>query len=78
MKYFALVYMKDLLDNGQAYIWYNRQAHHCTPGTISIQQATYESVSEERLLKEVQKTYPQARLHNDTTHPGDYRCIKVR
>ena len=76
MEFFAYVYKSDL-KSGQAYIWFNRQQHHLSDGVIGVRQAKYQTSTEKRLLKQVQKEYPKAILFDDTDRPGSYRCIKV-
>ena len=77
MKFFAYVYIADLQAQGQAYIWFNRKEHHLSPSVIGVAQAKYQTNTEKRLLKAVQKQYPNADLFDDTERPGSYRCIKL-
>ena len=75
MKSFAYVYIADL-KRGPAYIWFNRKENHLSESIISAPQGKYQTTTEKRLLKEVQKLYPQAVLFDDVERPGSYRTIK--
>ena len=77
MKLYAYVYKSDLL-RGPAYIWFNRKEHHLCESVISAPQGKYQTTTEKRLLKEVQKVYPQAVLFDDVERPGSYRTIKPK
>lgn len=66
MKQFAVVFLKDLKENGLAYIWLYKTAEFIEQykdSIIFVEQNTATSVS---LLAEVRKLYPEASFFSDT------------